>query len=79
MDHYGHKSQGFIGDYFGDIGEPVKISRAKYYAIKAAGYRVTKVPAGSHVKAVMIKALIDAGISLESYTAERILNQYKQD
>ena len=42
--YYGHRSLGFIKDYFGDKGPKIKVSFLKYWWLKLTGYRVTKEP-----------------------------------
>ena len=76
FDYYLHKSEGMVDDYFGHIGEPIKVSAAKHYARKISGFRATKVPQGSSMRAVLTKAIVDDGMSLNCTLAKQIFEKF---
>lgn len=75
-DYYAFRSEVFVGDYFGDIGTPVKVSYVTYKYLKINGYRTVEVPAGTSMKAMLTKVLIDSGVDLKSYKAEETFKKY---
>lgn len=74
-DYYAHESRGYINDYFGDIGRPVKISKWAYIWLKFRGFRVTKVRKNSNMVVVMAQALLNDGIHPKCYKWEVTLNE----
>ena len=75
-DYYLHKSEGFLGDYFGEVGKPIKVSQAKYYYEKARKARATKVPKDSPMEIVLLQAIINEGIHPTSYSAKELFKAY---
>ena len=74
-DYYIHRSCGFCEDYFGRIGDPVKISFFKYYVMKLR-YRTTKVLSGSSLKDVLTQALNNSETQLDSYSAKKLYEKH---
>jgi hypothetical protein len=72
-DYYLHKSLGFAGDYFGEIGPPFKVSMLRFYIFKLFRYRATRVPTGSKKLTLTVQSLINDNCSIVSYKAERLL------
>lgn len=60
-DYYLHRSGGRAFDYFGFIGTPFQVSMIRWYIFKLFGYRATRVPRGSSVRRVMVRATIAKG------------------
>jgi predicted SAM-dependent methyltransferase len=77
-DYYKHRSGGFVFDYFGGVGTAVKINILWYYCLKITGYRVTKVPAGSPLVDVYVKAAIKGGAGANSWKVQKI-KEYGED
>ena len=75
-DYYMHRSTGYVGDYFGSIGEPLKVSAARYYFCKPLKYRVTKVPKGSSLCAVIEQAISNHWMANDSFSAEKLRKRY---
>ncbi len=75
-DYYRHKTLGFHGDYYGKIGEPVKVDPVLYQFLRITGYRVTKVIKGSRIKAVLQQSILNQGWSLDSIAAKELIAEY---
>jgi DNA-directed RNA polymerase subunit RPC12/RpoP len=41
--YYGHRSLGFVEDYFGTVGPKIEVCWFRYYLLKIFGWRVTKM------------------------------------
>jgi hypothetical protein len=72
MEYYIHKSMGFHNDYFGEIGEPLKVSRLKAFVMNLLGYRVTKVPDNTSTTEIKVIAAINNGAHPNSYMVQKI-------
>ena len=70
--YYLHRSTGFAGDYFGEIGEPYEVSFFWAYLMKIFGYRMTKAPEDKNLTEVWVKAAIEAGAHPTSYAVQKI-------
>lgn len=60
---------------FAELGEPYKISAARYHAMNTTNFRLCKVPEGTSKEAVIIKHLIDTGSHIKSYNVARALEK----
>ena len=70
--YYLHRSTGFAGDYFGEIGEPYEVSFCRAYFMKFLGYRMTKALEDTSITEVMVKAAIENGAHPTSYAVWKI-------
>jgi hypothetical protein len=75
-DYYMHKSKGYVGDYFGEVGEPFKVSFSKYCFFKSLKYRVTKVPKGTSICEVIKQAISNHWMANNSYSANKLRKKY---
>jgi len=75
-DYYMHRSKGYVGDYFGEIGKPFKVSNFKYYFFKLLKYRVTKVPKGSSLCKVIEQAINNHWMAKDSFSANKLREKY---
>lgn len=62
--------------HFAPLGAPFKVSPARYIAMKAAKFRVCRVPAETSIEAVIVKHLIDSGSHIKSYNVAKALEDY---
>ena len=71
-EYYKHKNMSYTQNYFGCIGEPVKIGFLEFCVYSILGYRTTKVPKGTSKTEVIVAAAIKSGAHPNSYRVEKI-------